>query len=235
MNQPLDPAVQAIVDAAVQQALRNYQANAPQPQRGERGEPGPQGEQGPPGQDGSGNGGDKWNLREIGYLDPFYEGKSIESGVEPIEHHNNDTIYRDVHLFIERAKEVAVIKGAKVVRDNLWRNLKGDAIRWWDGEMSPGEKRLSRMSEEGREVTGIDEWIALLHARFKKPSNLAMEALTKERYTIRDAANRREPREYAQKMLRLAKDAGMSLVQNQLDLMFNGIDLDVRASDIRRP
>lgn len=57
----------------------------------------------------------------------------------------------------------------------------------------------------------------------------------RERYTIRDAANRREPREYAQKLLRLARDADLSQLKNQLDLMYNGIELEVRQSDIRRP
>ena len=62
----------------------------------------------------------------------------------------------------------------------------------------------------------LQQWTRLLHARSKAPSNIALEALLTERYTLRDAANRREPREYAQKILRLAMDASLDSVKNQL-------------------
>ena len=62
-----------------------------------------------------------------------------------------------------------------------------------------------------------------------------MDSLIHQRYTVRDAASQREPREYAQKIIRLAKDAGMTNVLNQLDLIYNGIDIDVRAGNLRRP
>ena len=71
-------------------------------------------------------------------------------------------------------------------------------------------------------------------ARFKQPSYIAINAVLRERYTMTDAGNRREPREYAQKILRSAKDAGMTNVKNQLDIVFNGIDLELRR-DIKPP
>lgn len=66
-----------------------------------------------------------------------------------------------------------------------------------------------------------------------KPSNVALQDLLKERYTIHDAANRREPREYAQKILRGAKDCRMD-ERNQLNSIYNGIDIEVRVEDLRR-
>ena len=52
--------------------------------------------------------------------------------------------------------------------------------------------------------------------------------MLRERYIMTDASNRRESREYTQKILRLAKDTGMTIVKNQLDIIFNGIDLELR-------
>ena len=237
MSGPLDPAIQAIVDRAVQNALQAYTASLPPPQRGERGERGQPGEPGPPGLDATGNAaaGSRWNAADLGFFDPLYDGKSVASGAPPLEHSGKDSYFRDVHAFVDRAKEMAIIKGGKLVRENLWLSLRGTAMEWWNTELSANEKRMTRMSEEGNDDTGIGEWITLLHSRFKEPAHVAMDSLTKEKYTIRDAANRREPREYAQKMLRLARDAGLSQLKNQLDFIFNGIDLEIRSSDIRRP
>lgn len=74
----------------------------------------------------------------------------------------------------------------------------------------------------------------MLIERFKQPTNIAMDAILRERYTLKDASNHREPREYAQKILRSAKDAKLTDVRNQLDIIYNGLDPELRR-DIRRP
>ncbi len=58
----------------------------------------------------------------------------------------------------------------------------------------------------------------MLTLRFKEPSKVALDAVFNERYTLRDAANRCEPRQYGQKIFRAAKDAGFSEVKDQLYL-----------------
>lgn len=55
-----------------------------------------------------------------------------------------------------------------------------------------------------------------------------------EKYSLRDAINRREPREYAQKIIRSAKDADTSRPKNQLDMIYNAVDSDLRR-DLRKP
>ena len=171
----------------------------------------------------------KWNAGDVGFYDPNYEGKSVGSA-SPIEHTGKETYFRDVHLFIERAKELAAVKGGEMVRNNLWTCLRGTALEWWTAEVSDAEKRLSKYGNGDN----IDEWNNLLVARFKQPSHVAIDAVLRERYTMHDASIRREPREYAQKILRSAKDAGMTSVKNQLDIVFNGIDLELRR-DIKPP
>lgn len=197
---------------------------------------GPPGPVGPPGLDGNNNTGgsnNKWNPAELGFFDPHYDGKSLASGASPIDNTSKDTYFRDVHHFITRAKEMATTKGGQLVRDNLWLSLRGTALEWWTGELSDAERRMARMTMAGQEK--LSEWVTLLHDRFKQPTNVAMNSLIHQRYTIRDAASQREPREYAQKIIRLAKDAGMTGVLNQLDLIYNGINIEVRSGTLRRP
>lgn len=191
------------------------------------GPPGPPGEAGPPGTVVTENALNptRWNPGDLGFFDPNYDNKSVSTG-SPIEHTGKETYFRDVHLFVERARDLVVIKG-NMVRENLWMSLRGTALEWWTAELSPAEKRITRFGE------GVEEWSTLLTGRFKEPATVAIDAVLRERYTIRDASSRRESREYAQKILRSVKDAGMTLVKNQLDIVYNGIDLELRR-DIKK-
>lgn len=157
----------------------------------------------------------------------MYDGKSTSNG-SALEHTGKETYFRDVHLFIERARDLAVVKGAALVRENLWMSLRGTALEWWTAELSATEKRITKLGD------GIDEWATLLGGRFKEPATIAIDAVLRERYTMRDAISRREPREYAQKILRAAKDADFTAVKNQLDIIYNGIDLELRR-DVKKP
>ena len=55
-----------------------------------------------------------------------------------------------------------------------------------------------------------------------------------ERYVSKDVVNRRELREYAQKTTRSTKDAGFSLARHQSDLIYNGVNVELRRN-IKRP
>ena len=77
------------------------------------------------------------------------------------------------------------------------------------------------------------EWITRLVGRFKEFNNITFQSLFIQRYTIRDVVNYREFREYVQKIIRVVKDVGMNF-QNQLNLIYNDIDVNVRADIMRR-
>ena len=220
-----DPVIQRIIADAVAAGVRQYQEANP-PQRPQQGPPGPPG---PPGEPGTaGNGSSKWNPGEIGFFDPNHDNKSMEEGAPPIEYVGKDLYFRDVHLFLEHARDYIPVRGEEQLRTHLWTCLKGRAMNWWLGELGDDGKKLVKL---GR---GIEEWELKLTTRFKKPTNVAIDAVLKERYTIRDAANHREPHEYAQKILRSAKDAQFTSLRNQLDIIYNGLDAELRR-DLRRP
>ena len=219
----VDPAMQAAIAAGIAQYLRENP-----PQAGPPGPPGPAGPAGPA-TDGTSSSQARWNPAELGFFDPMYDGKSVSTGAG-IEHAGKDTYFRDVHLFIERAKQFAITKDASQVRSNLWMSLRGTALEWWTAELSDTERRITTYGNGN----DIDEWVKLLSERFKEPSNVALEAMVLEKFTLRDAANRREPREYAQKIIRSAKDASFNGTKNQLDMVYNGIDPELRLH-IHRP
>ena len=70
--------------------------------------------------------------------------------------------------------------------------------------------------------------------RFGPLKNIGIAQLLKEKYTIGDALRHREPREYAIAIVRAAKVAKLEVVYNQLDIIWNGLDVEFQ-SDIDPP
>ena len=61
-----------------------------------------------------------------------------------------------------------------------------------------------------------------------------MNSLMQQRYTLKNIVIQREFREYAQKFIRLIKNVDMINVLNQLNFIYNDIDIDVRVDTLRR-
>lgn len=139
---------------------------------------------------------DKFVAADIGYFDPFYKEKSADTG-DHIDQEGNKTIFRDVYIFVERVKDIAISNSK--VKENLQSCLRGEALRWHANELTTLEKSLMRKS--------IDAWTEALLTRFKPPMEEGLILLGKEKYTLEDATRHREPREYGQARLRAAKIA----------------------------
>ena len=208
---------------ALQRLMRQSAAAA----AGPPGPPGPPGPAGPAAANNAGNGyTGTWNPQEVGYFDPFYDNKTVVTG-GPIEHAGKDTYFRDVHIFIDRIKDMAIVKGEKLVRDNLYTCFKGKALHWYSSILSPEQKRLVKLGE------GVDEWVAALLKRYKESASSAMTTLTTAKYTMEDARRKREPLEYAILISRAAKATDMSVL-SQVTLIYNGIELELRR-DLSKP
>ena len=200
------------MQAMIQGAIRAGPAGPPGPA-------GPQGPQGTPAPEGNSKG-DKWSAQEIGYFDPHYDNKTVASG-GAITHAGKDTYYRDVHSFVDRIKDMAAVKDAKQMRDNLYTCMQGRALKWWQGVVSEDQKRLVKFGE------GVDEWARLLVNRFKESASEAMKTLTSTRYTFEDARRHDDPIDYALTITRAAKST-QSSVYNQLYLIYNGLETEFR-------
>ena len=133
--------LQQMITAAVTAAIRAL----PQQQPGQQGPPGPPGPPGPAGT-GTGGGTERWHAGDVGFFDPMYDGKSAVTG-NLIEHAGKDTYFRDVHLFVERAKDVATTKGEELVRQNLYTCFRGVALAWYTGMLTEDQKRLVKLGK----------------------------------------------------------------------------------------
>ena len=69
---------------------------------------------------------------------------------------------------------------------------------------------------------------------FKQPFNIVIEFMLEERYIMRDAVSHWEPRVFTVRMLRSAKDAGLTETKVQLNIIYNKIDLKL-CCDISQP
>lgn len=181
---------------------------------------GPAGPAGPTGPTDNRNSSNRWNLSEVDFLDPMYNGKSSVTD-NPIEHAGKDTYFRDVHLFIERIKHMAAVKSADLLRNNLYICLRGTALAWYTEVLTEEQKRLVKLGSD------IDKWLFALLKRFKKSPSTAMATVTKKCYTIKDARRKREPLKFAQIIIRAAKSANMP-VFSQIYLIYNGLELEFR-------
>ncbi len=77
----------------------------------------------------------------------------------------------------------------------------------------------------------VDEWSSSLLERFGPTKASGMATIVRERYTLNDAVKHREPREYAMIIIRAAKVAKLGDIHNQLDIIWNGLDIEFQ-SDI---
>ena len=114
--------------------------------------------------------------------------------------HSQDS-FRDIHAFLDRINDVSRAKGFELVRKNLQLCLRGSALEWYASGLTENEKRLLALGEE------LTEWSRLLISRFKAPRSVGISVVLRERYTLQEAARHREPREYAQTIIRAAKTA----------------------------
>ena len=174
----------------------------------------------------------KWNSADFDFFDLYYDDKSLTNEANFIVNIEKDTYFRDVHLFIVRAKKMTFTRDDQLIRNNLWLNLRNTALKWWTNELFDVERRMTKMIMIEQEK--LFEWINLLHNRFKQSINVVMNDLVQQRYTLRNVAVQRESRKYAQKIIRLTKNVDMINVLNQLNFIYNDIDIDVRVDTLRR-
>ena len=160
----------------------------------------------------------RWNAAEIEFFDSLYDEKS--AAIENvIEHSEKDIYFRNVHVFIERVKDMTQIKDDILIRNNLYSRLRNIAFAWYTFNFSDDHKRLIKFDIE------VDEWIKILLKKFKQSSKTVLATVIKEKYTMKDVRKRRKFVKYAQIIIKAAKFAEMS-VYNQIYLIFNDLDVE---------
>ena len=107
-------------------------------------------------------------------------------------------------------------------------NFRGTVFEWWTTELFDTEKIITKFGD------GVDEWFTWLIFKFKKPFPMAIDIIFYKKYTMKNVINRREPREFTEKIIRSARNTGFTQTRIQFDIIYNAVEFELRR-DFRRP
>ena len=162
----------------------------------------------------------RWNAFELKFFDSLYEDKSAITD-NAIEHSDKDIYFRNIHIFIERIKNIAQIKEDALMRNNLYICLRETTLTWYTSSLENDQKKLIKLEND------VEEWIRVLLKKFRQSFSTAMTTVIRKKYTMNDVRRRKKSIEYAQIITRIARSAKMSMY-NQIYLIYNGLDLKFR-------
>jgi hypothetical protein len=109
-----------------------------------------------------------------------------------------DSTDRDVAKFIDRIRNIALLRGQRLIVTNLVTLLIEQAKMWYNYELNSFIKMT--MQQES-----IDQWINALVARFILSKSETLQTLEKQRYIRQDAINKKNPIDYLHDVLQLIK------------------------------
>ena len=164
------------------------------------------------------NNDDRFNSKKLNFFNFFLNNKFdfIDSSMK---HINDDTMFRDVYLFITRVKNFVVVHETKMIRKNLFRCLQNDVIDWYFFRLSFVEKRIFIFNEK------LNEWKLTLIKKYRKNAIKIMKKMIFNDYFEENVRNQRESREYAQQIVRVDKSIRLS-IYNQLFQIWNELDIE---------
>ena len=160
--------------------------------------------------------------KEVGFYNPDVPD---EHGKGPVATVGSDTVYRDIYTWVERLKDLVHVHGAADVRQIIQPCLRGSAATWWIAELTDDDRKKLRDAD-------LQRWYSLLIRRFKMQTSVAISQLTSSSYSPQDL--HRSPRIWIHQMLHFAKAAEMDSTYNQLTIVWNRLDANLR-KDIPMP
>lgn len=114
---------------------------------------------------------------EVGFFHPdlgatYGNGEAVTIG--------SDTVFRDVHLFIDRLSDAVAFRGAAMVKERIPALLRGTAQMWF----STG---LDQVAKTGLRHSSLEVRFTTLRDQFRRPLSEAIQSLSASRYTLHDA------------------------------------------------
>ncbi len=107
-----------------------------------------------------------FKAEELGLFDPEFP---IEYGPGDVVRISKNTIYRSIHLFVQRITDIASIKGDKIISYNLPLYLRETALEWYSGLLTVPKKESLRAN--------IKNWIETFRRRFKTNPTTALDKI----------------------------------------------------------
>ena len=131
-------------------------------------------------------------------------------------------MFRDVHMFVRQAKQVARTKDS--VASNLYLCLRGSAMTWF---MAFKPHRQDALCED------LNYFCDALIQKYKQTHSQVFDKLHAEHYTMEDAKNRRPADDYIQTILLHGQSCEQSTTAI-LTLVWKNLDRELQR-DVRRP
>ena len=72
-----------------------------------------------------------------------------------------------------------------------------------------------------------NEGFKLLTSKLEKQSTVTVDVILYDKYRMKNKINRREPREFIQRIIRSAKNAGFTKTKIQFDIVYNVIEFEL--------
>jgi hypothetical protein len=115
-----------------------------------------------------------------------------------------------------------IVLNSEIIRKNLSSYLRETTLVWHIFELFDVFRRILSYDEN------VNEWIQTLINWFKTQTITVTANLLKERYIMRNVEKNRELRKYAQTVIRWVKFVEMINFFNQLNIVYNDIDSELR-------
>ena len=143
----------------------------------------------------------RWRIEDIGTFDPATD---------------------DVFFFVDRIRDIAALKGHRLVQTNLITCLKGAAIDWFQYELSDAFEFSLRAGD-------IEAWCTALKSRWQPSQSEVLRELDRTKYTRQNASMKRDPQEHIHQVLKLAKQTGYT-TSDALLMAFHRFDESLQLS-----
>ena len=95
-----------------------------------------------------------------------------------MEHEGKNNYFRDVHIFVNRMRNLIIIKSDKLVKNNLYICFKSNKFYWWNSVFSSEQKRLIKFGIK------IEKWEQTFMKRWKKSICTVMITIKINQYTM---------------------------------------------------
>lgn len=223
--------ISAAVDARLEQRFGNYtanrQENSPFPSIQNLSlqplEHSNQASNQPPDQSFPAPPGPQLRAEEVGYFDPEYQQEHGLNGSNgPVVNAGKHVFYKDVYIFTNRLKDLAVQRGEEDTKAVVSSCFRGSALMWYSMELTDLERDLLRDN-----TTNLDRWCTTLIKRFKTRTAVALSQMVGQMYSLNDMRHT-TPRAFIQQMLHLAKSAELHSTHNQLTMIWNQFAVNLR-------
>jgi hypothetical protein len=162
---------------------------------------------------------ERWVSKDLKFFDSTYDEKftTIDDTMQLVD---KNTYFRNVHLFIDRVKNIIVIKTIDVIRNNLYICLRDTIMTWYTTELFEKTKELVKTSNN------LDVWKRYLIKRFRDRSNVIMIIIIRERYIMKNARRRRESRKFVSVIMKATRSTKLKSKTHQIMMIYNDLNLE---------